>query len=155
MVTVTLSSRSPELPTSEAACANVYCVVRGFEVPATESLVLPSGYSVPVTARMTLQKSNVVVQPNAWVPLFNLSSGFEALILGLTVGLQTSPPWGTQINGRLSVRNNYVEGCWSLLRNATETLPGQVGNMNMFDSIKNEIFVYQYVGSRYRTRRFL
>ena len=54
--------------------------------------------------------------------------GREALLYQLGLGLETSPPWGTQdpTTGKLVVRNNYVEGCWSLLRTHNETLPGQV-----------------------------
>ena len=48
------------------------------------------------------------------------------MLYGLGLGLETSPPWGTQVNGKLAVRNNYVEGCWSLLRTHAEQLPGQV-----------------------------
>ena len=29
-------------------------------------------------------------------------------------------------DGKLAVGNNYVEGCWHLLRNSTEKLPGMV-----------------------------
>ena len=56
---------------------------------------------------MVLQKRDLIAAPNAWTPLFNLSKGYEALVIGLGLGLETSPPWGTQVNGKLQVRNNH------------------------------------------------
>ena len=114
--------------------------VRGFETAQT-SFTLPSGFSIPLRggqgqgknaapaassagARLELHETDVVVAPNAFIPLLNVSAGREALIFALGLGLETSPPWGTQIDGKLVVRNNYVEGCWSLLRTHDEVLPG-------------------------------
>ena len=87
---------------------------------------------------MELQKTSVMSAPNAFNKLATVSPGREGVLFQVSIGLQTSPPWGTQSpEGKLIVANSYVEGCWHLLRNSTEQLPGQVlgtGLEGFFDS---------------------
>ena len=118
----------PGSPTPAAgACATYYAVVRGYEISAASpAVVLPSGFAVPSGARLELHTTDVVAASGAFTPLINVSAGREVLLYALGLGLETSPPWGTQVDGKLQVRNNYVEGCWSLLRTFDEELPGQV-----------------------------
>jgi len=110
-------------------CATVYMVLRGHEhqlAGNTAAVTLTSGFSLPQIARMQLFRTELTAKPNAFTPLANVSAAHEALLFQVSIGLETSPPWGTQVEKKLAVRNNYVEGCWHLLRNTTETLPGQV-----------------------------
>lgn len=128
-VTVSVVQRpgSPVVKAPEALCASYYVVVRGYEQAASLPLLtLPSGMVLPSSARLHLQETDVVAAPGAFTSLLTVSAGHEALLYSLGLGLETSPPWGTQVGGKLAVRNNYVEGCWSLLRTHDEELPGQV-----------------------------
>ena len=111
------------------ACATPCVVVRGFEQPATApALTLASGFTLPSSARLELQVTDLVAAPNTFVPLLTVPAGREAIVWGLGMGLETSPPWGSQDpqTGKRINANNYVEGCWSLLRTHNESLPGQV-----------------------------
>ena len=116
------------------ACVQIYCILRGHEAPANvPTITLPSGFALPPGARMELQHTDIIAAPNSFVPLFNVSKGKEALLFMVTLGLTASPPWGTRnAKGQLSTTNNYVEGCWHLLRNSTEALPGQVLGTGLF-----------------------
>ena len=129
----------PEAATPKAgACGALYCVVRGHEAPASApAIILPSGFALPPSARMELQHTDIVAAPNAFTALANVSAGKEGLLFQVTLGLTASPPWGIKRDGHLTTANNYVEGCWHLMRNSTETLPGQVlgtGLEDFFDS---------------------
>ena len=111
------------------ACATPCVVVRGYERPATAPAVtLPSGFVVPSGARLELHATDKQVAHGSFVPLLNISEGREAVLFGMGMGLEASPPWGSQnaTTGELQVSNDYVEGCWSLLRTHDEELPGQV-----------------------------
>ena len=68
----------------------------------------------------------MLAEPNAFVPLANVTTGRQGLLYKLDLGLTATPPWGAMTAGKLAVKNNYVEGCWHLLRTANESLPGQV-----------------------------
>lgn len=127
VVSASVAPRAGATPQPKA-CVALYCILRGHEAPAgTSAIVLPSGFALPPGARMELQHTDIIAAPNAFVPLFNVSKGKEALLFMVTLGLTASPPWGTRNRkGQLSTTNNYVEGCWHLMRNSTESLPGQV-----------------------------
>lgn len=128
-VTSTLAPRNGEAPPKPGACVQLYCIVRGHEASSSQPpVVLPSGFALPPSARMVLQRTDVVAAPNAFVPLMNYTDGKQALIFKLGLGLTASPPWGVRNSKtkRLTTRNNYVEGCWHLLRDGNESLPGQV-----------------------------
>jgi hypothetical protein len=137
-VTASLAARAGMMPKTGTR-VQLYCIVRGHEISAeTPPLVLPSGLPLPPGVRMVLQKTDVVAKPNAFVPLANFSKGQQGLIFKLGLGLTATPPWGTRAaNNALHTTNNYVEGCWHLLRRWNETLPGQVlgtGLEDFFDS---------------------
>jgi hypothetical protein len=82
------------------ACATVYTLVRGYET--NTGITLPSGFVVPLGARMELQKTDIVAGPGAFTPLANLSKGREGLLYQVAIGLTASPPWGTEVNGKVS-----------------------------------------------------
>ena len=136
-VTASLMPR-PDTQPKNGACVQLYCIVRGHEVPNDKpAIILPSGLALPPTARMELYRTDIVAAPNAFVPLANISQGKQGLIYKLGLGLTASPAWGNKHEHRLTVVNNYVEGCWHLLRTHNETLPGQVlgtGLEDFFDS---------------------
>ena len=61
--------------------------------------------------------------------LATLPAGSQGLMYMMTLAIETSPPWTTCTKPDCSAHvttNNYVEGCWHLMRNSTESLPGQV-----------------------------
>lgn len=126
-ITISVLPRPGSLPPTKQSCATYYAVVRGYETSAAgPALILPSGFAVPSSARLLQQITDLVVKPNAFVPLLEVPKGYEAVIYKVGFGIETSPPWGTQVDGKLQRGNNYVEGCWSLLRTYDEPLPGQV-----------------------------
>ena len=87
---------------------------------------------------MELHKIDKTLAPNTFARLANISAGREGIIYLVTLGLETSPPWGRlATNGTLINMNNYVEGCFHLLRNSAEEWPGMVlgtGLEDFFDS---------------------
>jgi hypothetical protein len=90
-----------------------------------------TGFTLPLSARMQLLKiEEEDFGPRAFVPLVNVSAGNSALLYLVAMSLQASPPWAacadsncTQWKGGV---NNYVEGCWHLLRRHDEALPGLI-----------------------------
>lgn len=139
-VTAQYVSRDSSSPSNPSLCGHLYAMLRGHEVSIAASpapIVLPSGMAIPYGARMELQHTDVVASPNAFVPLANVSAGREGVLFMVALGLTASPPWGTLVNGKLTTTNNYVEGCWHLMRTTDEALPGQVlgtGLEDFFDS---------------------
>lgn len=144
VVSASVAPRAGATP-KPGACVQLYCILRGHEAPAgTSTIVLPSGFALPAGARMELQHTDIIAAPGAFTPLFNVSKGKEALLFMVTLGLTASPPWGTRHKGQLSTTNNYVEGCWHLLRNSTEQLPGQVlgTGTNAIHSLHVRVFLF-------------
>jgi hypothetical protein len=107
VITASVAPRPGATPKA-GACVQLYCIVRGHEAAANApAIVLPSGFALPPSARMELQHTDIVAAPNAFVPLFNVSEGKEALLFMVTLGLTASPPWGTRnAKGQLSTTNN-------------------------------------------------
>jgi hypothetical protein len=99
------------------ACQYAYIQIRGHEVFAGEpGVVLPSGAALPRAARMLLQTiENATFAPLQQVALANVSRGTSAVLYQATLATSTYPPG-----------NNYIEGCFHLLRTADEPFPGLV-----------------------------
>ena len=104
-------------PKPGGGCQAAYMILRGHEVGAGErGLVLPSGYELPLTARLQLQRIDKATFPAlSLVALANVSAGYSAVLLQTTMALSTHPP-----------ANNYIEGCFHLLRRASESYPGLI-----------------------------
>ena len=98
-------------------CQYAYIQIRGHEVfPGEPGVVLPSGAALPRAARMQLQQiDNSTFAPLAQVALANISKGMSAVLFQVTLATSTYPPM-----------NNYIEGCFHLLREANESFPGLV-----------------------------
>lgn len=109
----------------------IYLVVRGHEVPKSSQgaagLTLPSGFTLPPNARMTLQRIDThTFEPLSWVPVVDLPRGFAGLLHLVTLAPVTSP-----------AGNNYIEGCWHLYTDSEKQWPGIVmgtGTEDFFDS---------------------
>jgi hypothetical protein len=98
-------------------CQYAYIQIRGHEVFNGEpGVVLPSGAALPRAARMQLQTiNNATFAPLQQVALANVSRGMSAVLFMTTLATSTYPPM-----------NNYIEGCFHLLRTADEPFPGLV-----------------------------
>jgi len=99
------------------SCTYAYILLRGHEVaPGDAGVVLSSGLALPRAARLSLQKiENAVFPALSLVSVANVSKGLAAVLWLSTVSLSTRP-----------AGNNYIEGCWHLLRAANESFPGLV-----------------------------
>lgn len=102
---------------SPGPCQYAYVLLRGHEVgPGDRGVVLPSGYALPPAARLQLQRiDNATFPPLSLVSVANVSTGLAAVLLQATLALSTRPPG-----------NNYIEGCFHLLRTGGEDFPGLV-----------------------------
>lgn len=79
------------------SCGYLYCIVRGYEARAANpGITLPSGFTLPPGAKMELQKTSVLSAPNVFNTLATVAPGREGVLFQVSIGLQTSPPWGTQ-----------------------------------------------------------
>ena len=98
-------------------CQYAYVQIRGHEVrKGDRGVVLPSGMELPRSARMQVQRiDNTTFPPLSLVSLANISQGMAAVLFQSTMALSTYPPM-----------NNYIEGCFHLLRTANESFPGLV-----------------------------
>jgi len=98
-------------------CQYAYIQIRGHEVYAGEpGVVLPGGAVLPREARLKVQAiDNATFAPLEQVALANVSKGMDAVLFLVTMATSTYPPM-----------NNYIEGCFHLLRSADEQFPGLV-----------------------------
>ena len=80
----------------------------------------------------------MLAEPNAFVPLANVTTGRQGLLYKLDLGLTATPPWGAMTAGKLAVKNNYVEGCWHLLRTHDEPLPGLITGTGLEDGLDSQ-----------------
>lgn len=105
-----------------------YIQIRGYEIGIGDTgLVLSNSFELPRSARMQLQ----VIENNTWpalqfVSLANVSFGYSAILYLLTIALSTYPP-----------ANNYIEGCFHLLRTADESFPGLVTGTGFEDEFNS------------------
>ena len=110
-------------------CVAGTAIVQGHE--QSTPLTLRSGFTLPLSARMQLLKiEGKDFAPREFVPLANVPAGHVALLYLVAMSLQASPPWAQCEDPNCSRWkggvNNYVEGCWSLLRSHDEELPGMI-----------------------------
>ena len=100
--------------------------MRGYEDTApSAALTLPSGFTLPRAAKMVLHRlDDEPVEPYHFAELARLAPGVEGLLYLVTIGLEVSPPWSVMADGKFKTTNEYIEGCWHMLRTATEELPG-------------------------------
>ena len=100
--------------------------VRGYEDTApSAALTLPSGVTLPRAAKMVLHRlDDEPVEAYHFAELARLAPGLEGLLYLVTIGLEVSPPWSVMAEGKFKTTNEYIEGCWHMLRTATEELPG-------------------------------
>lgn len=103
--------------TTNSGCQYQYIMVRGYErSPHERGIVTSSGFEIPRSARMQLQVlPETVFPPLQLVSIANVSAGFSALLMQTAVATSSSP-----------IGNNYIEGCWHLLRRASEVWPGLI-----------------------------
>ena len=116
------------VPPPSGDCQHAYVILRGFEGDAGfAGVTLPSGFTLPLAARLHLQSiDNATFPALSLVAVANVSSGYAALLLQSTMALSTRP-----------AGNNYIEGCWHLLRTAGEGYPGLIvgtGFEDMYNS---------------------
>ena len=114
VVTVRAVVRDPELHAAaqEAGTAgiNLYCIVRGFEDVTGRGLTLPSGATLPLSARMELQKLRGVAVPAlGFAPLARLPAGQAGVLSHVTMAVETSPPW-TPANSTANNFNSSTDG---------------------------------------------
>eukprot|EP01047_Picozoa_sp_COSAG01_P029088 COSAG01_NODE_1984_length_8725_cov_8.562022_4_plen_539_part_00 len=109
-------------------CINADIIVRGFEDTSSDdvSLTLPSGLTLPRTARMTLHHFEDKVDGFAFAELAKVPAGHEGVLFGVSAAIETSPPWGHMTQSGMHVSNSWIEGCWNMQRRASEPLPGLV-----------------------------
>jgi hypothetical protein len=95
-VTASLTARPGQPAPPAGTCGYAYVIVRGHEISsaATAAIELPSGFKLPPTARMELQHTDTLAPLGDYVPLANVSSGRQALLYMVTLGLTASPPFG-------------------------------------------------------------
>jgi hypothetical protein len=110
-------------------CVAGTVIIQGHE--QSKPLTLRSGFTLPLSARMRLIKiEDKDFAPREFVPLANISAGNVALLYLVSMSLQASPPWAACADADCSQWkggiNNYVEGCWHLLRTHDEALPGLI-----------------------------
>jgi len=101
-------------------------IIRGYEdTSPTAALTLPSGVTLPRAAKMRLHRlDDVAVEAYDFAELAKLPAGVEGLLYLTAIGLEVSPPWSVMVTGKFHTTNEYIEGCWHLLRTASEQLPG-------------------------------
>lgn len=115
--------RTPTSPRAVTAAdgTSVYVIVRGHEDMEGRGITLPSGVTLPLAARLALQRIDGEEFPAlGFVPIATLPSGRAGLVGHLTIAVETSPPWNP-LNLTASPakpRNNWIEGCWHLYTTA-------------------------------------
>jgi hypothetical protein len=129
-ITASLMARTGQPAPPTGTYTYAYIIVRGHEVSApTSAIELPSGFKLPPTARMELHHTDAMVPLHEFVPLANISTGQQALLYQVTLGLTASPPFGGKHETNKSKTagvGHYVGGCWHLMRDANESLPGML-----------------------------
>jgi hypothetical protein len=110
-------------------CVAGTVIVQGHE--QNKRLTLRSGFTLPLEARLQLHKiEGKSFASREFVPLVNISAGNAAMLFAVMMSLEASPPWARCTDANCSTYkggvNNYVEGCWHLLRNHQEQLPGMI-----------------------------
>jgi hypothetical protein len=101
-------------------CVGAYMLSRGHEVaPGSgeeSGLLLPSGFRVPLGARLELQViPNVTFPPLSFVAVANVSFGRAGVLLASTMALSSQP-----------AATGYIEGCWRLYRTGAEAFADSV-----------------------------
>jgi hypothetical protein len=139
LVTATLVPRGGDTGRNiTGVCHGTLAIVRGFEdTSPSAALTLPSGVTLPRSARMVLHSLDSAVGAYEFAPLAVVPAGVEGLLFQTAIALEVSPPWSVMDNGRFRTTNEYIEGCWHLQRTATEALPAQpvgTGFEDFFDS---------------------
>lgn len=111
-------------------------IVRGHET--NNSLTLSSGEPLPIDAKLKLHRiDSKVFQPQDFVELVSLPAGVAGLMYMMTLALETRP-WTTCDDPGCTkhhTTNNYVEGCWHLLRDTQEQLPGLITGTGLEDGL--------------------
>ena len=127
----------PPLPTfPPPGCIQATAVVRGYE--RSTPFRTPAGVALPLEARMRVQRiESEEFAPREFVPLATIPAGHQALMYLLTFSTSTRP-WThcTSADCKThATENNYVEGCWHLLRTHDEPLPGLITGTGLEDGL--------------------
>jgi hypothetical protein len=131
------SAPAPPLPTNPPlGCIQASAVVRGYERNAP--FKTPAGVVLPLDARMRVQRiESETFAPREFVPLATIPPGHQALMYLLTFSTATRP-WTHCTSAGCATHateNNYVEGCWHLMRTHDEPLPGLITGTGLEDGL--------------------
>ena len=140
----------PLPPNPPPGCIQATAVVRGYE--RSTPFRTPAGVVLPLEARMRVQRiESQEFAPREFVPLATVPPGHQGLMHLLTFST-TSWPWTHCTSAECkthATENNYVEGCWHLLRTHDEQLPGLITGTGLEDGLDSSF------GFNIIVRRFL
>lgn len=120
-------------------CLQATAVVRGYE--RSTPFKTPAGVLLPLEARMRVQRiESELFAPQAFVQLATIPAGHKALMHLLTFSTATRP-WTRCTSADCMTHqtvNNYVEGCWHLLRTHNEPQPGLITGTGLEDGLDSQ-----------------
>ena len=134
------SGPPPPLPSfPPPGCVQATAVVRGYE--RSTPFKTAAGVVLPLEARMRVERiESAEFAPREFVPLATIPAGRQALMHLLTFATATRP-WTRCTSAGCkthSTENNYVEGCWHLLRTHDEPLPGLITGTGLEDGLDSQ-----------------
>jgi len=134
------SGLAPPLPTfPPPGCVQATAVVRGYE--RSTPFKTAAGVVLPLEARMRVQRiESQEFAPREFVPLATIPAGHQGLMHLLTFSTATRP-WTRCTSADCKshqTENNYVEGCWHLLRTHDEQLPGLITGTGLEDGLDSQ-----------------
>jgi hypothetical protein len=131
---------APPLPAfPPPGCIQATAVVRGYE--RSTPFKTAAGVVLPLEARMRVQRiESQEFAPREFVPLATIVAGYQGLMHLLTFSTATWPWTRCTSAGCKShqTENNYVEGCWHLLRTHDEQLPGLITGTGLEDGLDSQ-----------------